>query len=72
MSRRSGPQNGLSKESTTSIPNNSVTSKHLEEVLQWLTLGIGQEKQKMLLASDTGHFSMIKYVGVSPIPAIAY
>ena len=23
---------------------------------------LGQEKQKMLLESDTGHFSMIKYV----------
>ncbi len=61
MSRRSGPQNGLSKESTTSTPNNSGVSKHLEGFWQ-LNLRIGQEKQKMLLASNTGHFSLIKYV----------
>lgn len=61
MSRRSGPQNGLSKESTTSTPNNSGFSKH-EEGFSQLNLRIGQEKQKVLLASNTGHFSLIKYV----------
>ena len=64
MSRRAGiPDGGVAKDSPTTPPDGSMWPIyfHVDWTLRILIRRLGQEKQKMLLAADGGHFSMIRY-----------
>lgn len=64
MSRRTGaPNGGFERDSPTGPPDGSTflaSGVRVQLIPRMLTCFSGQEKQKMLLATDTGHFSMIK------------
>ena len=57
--RPSAAANGADKQGSTAMSPGSLQAPNRVRRLR-LTTSSGQEKQKQLLASDTGHFSMIK------------
>ena len=66
MSRRSGMANGPEKESNPNDDKGKIEPKFWKAIASTLeahlAIDLGQEKQAHLLAEETGHFSMIRFV----------